>query len=54
MWSSLRKSSLANNAHLRALARKDDGHLFEDIGLNRAAFVNPSEEQMRKRYWWMM
>ena len=58
MWSALRKigsaSNLVGNASLRSLARKSDGHLFDDIGLNRDAFVNGNEEQMRKRYWWMM
>jgi uncharacterized protein YjiS (DUF1127 family) len=56
MWKTLRgyglKSNLANNAGLRDLARKSDGHLFEDIGLSRDAFVNSTEEQMRNRYWW--
>jgi len=56
MWKSLRgyglKSGLVNNAVLRDLARKGDGHLFDDIGLSRDAFVNTSEEQMRNRYWW--
>jgi hypothetical protein len=48
MWASLR-----NNASLRNLARTSSNeHLFADIGLDRRDFVNATEEQMRKRYWW--
>lgn len=58
MWTSLRKfgsqSHLAGNAQLRSLARKNDRHLFDDIGLSQADFVNATEEQMRNRYWWML
>jgi uncharacterized protein YjiS (DUF1127 family) len=43
---------LRNNASLRTLARKSTNHLFDDIGLNRDAFINETEDQLRKRYWW--
>lgn len=56
MWKALRaygpKAGLANNGHLRALARTGSEHLFEDIGLNRNAFVNLTDEQIRSRAWW--
>jgi hypothetical protein len=56
MWASIRLfgsgSDLNSNASLRNLARKPNGYLFDDIGLNRDAFVNSAEDQMRKRYWW--
>jgi uncharacterized protein YjiS (DUF1127 family) len=48
MWATLR-----NNASLRNLARtSSNGHLFADIGLSREDFVNSTDEQMRKRFWW--
>lgn len=48
MWASLR-----NNASLRSLARTStNARLFDDIGLDRRDFVDTTEEQMRKRYWW--
>lgn len=48
MWARLR-----NNASLRSLARTSTNErLFNDIGLSREDFVNSTEEQMRKRYWW--
>lgn len=48
MWASLR-----NNNVLRNLARtSSNGHLFADVGLDRQDFVNSTEEQMRKRFWW--
>jgi uncharacterized protein YjiS (DUF1127 family) len=46
-------ASLRNNSVLRNLARTSSNeHLFADIGLDRRDFVNATEEQMRKRFWW--
>jgi uncharacterized protein YjiS (DUF1127 family) len=46
-------SALRKNASLRNLARtSSNSRLFDDIGLNREDFVDATDEQMRKRYWW--
>jgi uncharacterized protein YjiS (DUF1127 family) len=48
-------SALRNNASLRNLARtSSNNRLFADIGLDRADFVNNTDEQMRKRFWWYL
>jgi len=52
MWATLRGLASAGNAPLRNLARKNNSHLFDDIGLSREDYLNLSEEQMRKRFWW--
>jgi hypothetical protein len=52
MWSTLRGLKDKSSASLRSMARNGNGHLFQDIGLDRQDFVNLSEEQLRQRYYW--